>query len=78
MGLADTINEARTKNNRPLRADVLLAELDPADAEAFEAALRDPSLSADKLSAAMYANGTGISQNPIHLWRERNLTKVAA
>ena len=37
MGLADAINETRTKVSHPLRADVLLAELDPADAEAFAA-----------------------------------------
>jgi hypothetical protein len=76
MGLADAINETRTKVSHPLRADVLLAELDPADAEAFKAALRDRSLSADRLSAAMSANGTPLSQGPINLWRRRNLPEV--
>lgn len=76
MGLAEAINETRTKTSHPLKADVLLVELDTADAEAFKMALYDRTLSADQLSAAMGANGTPLSQGAINLWRRRNLPEV--
>jgi hypothetical protein len=71
MSLADAMPDTL---HLPLKVDVLLGQLDPADADTLRGWLSDPSVSACSIADALTANGTPITPNPIRTWRKRNVT----
>ncbi len=71
MSLADAMPSVIDK---PLKVDVLLAQLDSNDADTLRGWLSNPSVSACSIADALTANGTPITSNPIRTWRKRHVT----
>jgi hypothetical protein len=70
MSLADAMPDTL---HLPLKVDVLLAQLDPHDADTLRDWLSNPSVSANSIADALTANGTPITSNPIRTWRKRHV-----
>lgn len=51
-----------------------LSELEPEEAEALEAIMRDLSIPHARISQALKAQGYDIGPKPVQTWREQNVT----
>ena len=69
MNLADRTIEPRGHAGRRYRIDEVSESLDAADRAALDGWLRDPDISADRLSAELADEGIGVSAGAIAAYR---------
>lgn len=67
--LLDDIKAVDTRGGHRLRADVVLDELEPADALALGEALRDPAITPGQIRKALAKRGVRLSEPATRTWR---------